>query len=110
MRDVADPTVRFATWARQAERMENKNASCEFLMGFAVKRAFFVCVSTDSTPTCSFAQRKAYARFAKGKIEISERTDMRDSDVFRNNMKTVCVCVYVRDGHVIRIYIFEAHV
>lgn len=108
MRGVADPTVRFATWARQAEKTENKNASCEFLMEFSVKRIFFsVRVSTDSTPTCSFAQRDAYTRLAEGKLEISDRIDIRDSDVFRNNMKTLCACMYVM-GHVILIYIFIA--
>jgi len=58
-------------------------------------RTFLVRVSADSTPTCSYAQRDAYTRFAEEKLEISGWIDVRDSDIFRNNMKTLCVCVCV---------------
>lgn len=58
---MADPTVKFATWIRQAEKMGNRNASCEFLMEFSVKGAFFR-PSADMTSTCSFAPKDACTR------------------------------------------------
>lgn len=82
---VADPTVRFAT--RQAERKKIKMRPVNSLWNSPLKELFSAHVSADLTSTC-FAQRDAYTRFAEEKLEIS---DIRDNDVFRNNMETLCV-------------------
>lgn len=85
MRDTANPTVKFASWIRQAEKAGNENASYECLMEFSAERSSFR--SAYST----LARRGT--RLAEEKLEIS---DVPDSDVFRNNMETSGVCARAR--------------